>query len=169
MVVVGIGGLGHVGIPIAKAMGAEVVALTGSADKVELARQLGADHVLQSGSEVGPALMALGGANLVVDTAPAPEPMLTLMGGLMPRTTIVSLGVDLAPVPIPKAALAMAQLRLIGSLGATHQQFDELLTLAAEHDIRPMVEQYPLSAVNAVQERLADNEVRFRAVMTPGS
>lgn len=167
--VVGIGGLGHLAIPIAKAMGAEVVAVTGSADKEALARELGADHVVVNGPTAGDELMGLGGVQFVMYTAPSTAAILPLVGGMLPGTAVSLVGLSLEAVPIPAMAIAGRGLRITGSLGASHAETEEVLALAAEHNIQPMVEQYPLSEVNAVAERLRNNEVRFRAVMMPGS
>ena len=166
---IGIGGLGHLAIPIAKALGAEVVAVTSSPDKEHLAKDLGADHVVIGSPEASMQLLALGGVQFVMQTAPTHQVLLNVAGGLFPRTPIVLAGITMDAVPLPGAVITMAQLRIIGSLGATHAEVDELLDLTVQHDIRATIESYPPSEVNAVLNRLPDNKVRFRAVMTPGS
>ena len=167
--VIGIGGLGHLAIPIAKALGAEVVAVTSSPDKEQLAKDLGADHVVIGSPEASQQLMGLGGVQFVMQTAPTHQVLLNVAGGLFPRTPIVLAGITMDAVPLPGALITLAQLQIMGSVGATHAQMDEVLDLAVQHDIRATTESYPLSEVNAVLNRLRDNEVRFRAVLTPGA
>lgn len=165
--IVGIGGLGHLAIPIAKALGAEVVAVTSSPGKHELARSLGADHVLTGDADAGAALKALGGAHVVLNTASAVEPLANLVAGLRPLSRVVLAGVGAGPVPIPAGALARNQIGILGSFIGSRAQMVDLLALAQSARIRPTIERYPLSDVSAVHDRLRANEIRFRAVMTP--
>ncbi len=60
------------------------------------------------------------------------------------------------------------QLRVIGSFFGSRDDLRDVLELADRHDIRPQIETYPLERVNEVHTRLRANEVRFRAVLTPG-
>jgi D-arabinose 1-dehydrogenase-like Zn-dependent alcohol dehydrogenase len=86
----GIGGLGHFGLQIARAMGAEVIALTSSESKQEIARQLGAHHVLPAtGREFGKRLRELGGADVVVSTTMDFQTIRDVMDGLVPQGTLV--------------------------------------------------------------------------------
>ncbi|MDA0365312.1 MAG: alcohol dehydrogenase catalytic domain-containing protein [Chloroflexi bacterium] len=165
--IVGIGGLGHLAIPIAKALGAEVVAVTSSPAKHELARSLGADHVLTGDADAGAALKALGGAHVVLNTASAVEPLANLVAGLRPLARVVLAGVGAGPVPIPAGALARNQIGILGSFIGSRAQMVDLLALAQSARIRPTIERYSLSEVGAVHDRLRANEIRFRAVMTP--
>lgn len=165
--IVGIGGLGHLAIPIAKALGAEVVAITSSPGKHELARALGADHVLTGDAGAGAALAALGGAHVVLNTASAVEPLAHLVAGLRPLARIVLAGVAPGPVPIPAGALARKQIGILGSFIGSRAQMVELLALAQSTGMRPTIERYALADVAAVHDRLRANEIRFRAVMTP--
>lgn len=165
--VLGIGGLGHVAIPIARAMGAEVIAVTTSEDKAEVARGLGAQDVV-GGKDAGAKLRELGGVDLVLNTVDAPEPILSVLGGMRPQSTLVlvttSIG-DLLPIPTPM--LMGLQMRIVASFFGSRQDLRELLNLAIEHDIRPIVETHALAEVNLAHERLRNNQVRFRAVLKP--
>lgn len=165
--IVGIGGLGHLAIPIAKALGAEVVAVTSSPAKHDLARSLGADHVLTGDAEAGTALKALGGAHVVLNTASAVEPVGNLVAGLRPLARVVLAGVGAGPVPIPSGALARNQIGILGSFIGSRQQMVDLLALTQSANIRPTIERYRLDEVASVHDRLRANEIRFRAVMTP--
>lgn len=165
--VLGIGGLGHLAIPIAKAMGAEVVAITSTESKGGLAKQLGAHDVISGAvAESGQKLMEMGGANVVLSTTINPEAIVPTMKGLLPQGTLVLTGVTMEPMPIVPTMLIVPQHRVIGSASGSSQEQRELLQLAVNHKIRPMTETFPLEEVNAVHDRLRANQVRFRAVLT---
>jgi propanol-preferring alcohol dehydrogenase len=165
--VLGIGGLGHLAIPIARAMGAEVVAVTSSEDKADAARSLGAGDVV-SGEDAGAQLRASGGVDVVLNTVDAPEPIMSVLGGMRPQSALVlvttSVG-DLLPIPTP--VLMGLQMRVVTSFFGSREDLRELLDLAVAHHIRPIVETYALADVNTAHDRLRSNDVRFRAVLTP--
>ncbi len=165
--ILGIGGLGHVGIMIARAMGAEVIALTSTEAKADLARQLGASHVVCGTETVGEQLQALGGADVVVSTTVDPAPLGPVMQGLAPRGTLVLTGVTLEPLGLVPAMHLFPQHRVIFSLIGSRRDMQELLQLAATNRIVAMTESYPLTEVNAVHDKLRANDVRFRPVLTP--
>ena len=167
MAVLGVGGLGHLAIAIGTALGAEVVAVTGSADKAEAARALGASAVAAP-ADAGALLKERGGAHVVLNTADAAEPLLAVLPGLRRQSTIAlattSVG-DLLPIP---AGLMMGlQLRIVASFFGSREDLRELLDLAVKHDIRPLTERFPLTEANTAHERLRQNAVRFRAVLEP--
>ena len=165
--VLGIGGLGHLAISVARAMGAEVAAITTSADKAETATRLGASVVV-GGSDAAEALQTMGGAHVVLNTVDAPEPLLQAVGGMRPQSTLVMLTTsvgDLLPIPTP--LMMGLQMRIVASFFGSRQDVRELLDLAVAHEIRPLAESYPLTDVNIAHDRLRKNRVRFRAVLTP--
>ena len=165
--VIGIGGLGHLALPIAKAMGAaEVYAVTGSPDKAAVARDGGADWVGDA-EAAAQELAARGGAHVVLSTANGLEPLGQIIPGVAKQGTIVLLAADGDVLPIPPRAFTGLQLRVIGSFFGSRQDVSEVLHLAMTHDIRPLTETYPLDEVNTALERLHANEVRFRAVLQP--
>ncbi len=166
--VLGIGGLGHLGIAIAKAMGSEVVAITSTESKIALAKQLGAHDVISGANgESGKKLMAMGGANVILSTTIAPEAIAPTMAGLLPQGTLVLTGATMDALPVVPMMLMVPQHRVIGSLVGSSQEQRELLQLADEHGIRPMTETYALEEVNRAHDRLRANQVRFRAILTP--
>ncbi len=165
--VLGIGGLGHLALPIAKAMGAEVIAIT-SAGKVDLARKLGAHQVVNGADgDVGQQLLEIGGADVVLSTTLDPQAIEQVMQGILPQGALVLTGITTDPLPIVPATVLMAQLRIVGSLVGSRSDMRELLQLAVRNDIRPITEVYPLEEANAVHDRLRANQVRLRAVLTP--
>lgn len=165
--VLGIGGLGHLAISIASAMGAEVAAITTTTDKAEIATQLGAS-VVTAGTDAAEALQRMGGVHVVLNTVDAPEPILQTLGGMRPQSTLVLLTTsvgDLLPIATP--LMMGLQMRIVASFFGSRQDLHELLNLAVEHKIRPLVESHVLADVNIAHNRLRNNQVRFRAVLTP--
>ena len=166
--VLGIGGLGHLAILIARAMGAEVIAITSTEAKVKLARQLGAHEVINGADvESGKRLLAMGGANVILSTTIAPQAIAPTMAGLLPQGALVLTGATMAPLPVVPMMLMVPQHRVIGSLVGSSQEQRELLQLAVDHHIRPMTETYALEDVNIAHDRLRTNQLRFRAILTP--
>lgn len=164
----GIGGLGHVGVQIARAMGAEVIALTSSESKQEIARQLGAHHVLPAaGREYGKRLRELGGADVVVSTTVDFQTIRDVMDGLLPQGTLVLASLAAGRLPIDPRTFILAQQRVMGTFLGSRLQLQELLQLAVLHGIRPVVETYSLEQANEAQQRLRENKVQFRAVLEP--
>ena len=83
--VLGIGGIGHLAIQLANALGAEVVALTGSENKTELAKDLGAHHVLVGRDELGTQLAEMGGVDVVLSATINPKTLGQMIQGVRPR------------------------------------------------------------------------------------
>ena len=164
--ILGIGGLGHLGIQIAKAMGAEVIAIT-SGGKEDWARELGADQVITRNGDIGQQLLELGGADVILTTTIEPADIASVMQGLRVRGSYVITGMTADPLSIMPAAFAFAQQRIIGSIIGTRRDQAELLDLVVRNNIRPVTEVYPLDEVNEVHDRLRDQKVRLRAVLTP--
>jgi len=164
--ILGIGGLGHLGIQIAKAMGAEVIAIT-SEGKEDWARDLGADKVITRNGDVGQQLLDLGGADVILTTTVEPKDISDVMRGLRVRGSFVITGMTADPLSIMPAGFAFAQHRIIGSIIGTRRDQAELLDLAIRNDIRPVTEVYPLGEVNKVHDRLRQKKVWLRAVLKP--
>ena len=167
--VAGIGGLGHLGIRMASAMGAHVVAILRGEGKADLARSLGAHETIDSEKEkIGRTLTKMGGADLILLTGISPRLFEQCIPGLGPNGTLVVLAAIGENATILPAGLLTGQKRIAGSLIGTRDDMDAMLRFAADHGIRPIVERYPLSRVNEVLGRLRDGKVRLRAVLTPG-
>lgn len=166
--ILGLGGLGHLGLQIARAMGAEVVALTSSESKQEIAARLGAHHVLlATGRDFGKRLRELGGVDVAVSTTMDFQAIRDVMDGLLPQGTLVLAALTAGRLPIDPRTFVLAQQRVMGSFLGSRAQLQELLHLAAMHGIRPLVERYPLEQVHDVYQRLRENKVQFRAVLEP--
>jgi alcohol dehydrogenase, propanol-preferring len=166
VVVIGIGGLGHLAVPLARAMGATVYAVTGSPDKTRLAIERGAT-MAGDVDAVAAALKQAGGAHLVLNTANSLDAVGVLAPGMAKQGAIVLVATGGDTLPLPPGLFIGRQLRLIGSFFGSRQDMREVLALAERHAIRPLVETYPLTEVNVVHARLRANQVRYRAVLTP--
>jgi propanol-preferring alcohol dehydrogenase len=166
--VAGVGGLGHLGIRMASAMGARVAALLRGRGKEELARRLGARHVIDTEKEdTAKALLRIGGADLVLLTGISAPLFEACLGGLAPNGTLVVLAAIDEAVSVVPSALMAGQKRIAGSVVGTRDDMDTMLRFAADHRILPVVETFRLHEANEVLARLRRGEVRLRAVLTP--
>ncbi|MGW4381030.1 alcohol dehydrogenase catalytic domain-containing protein [Kitasatospora sp. NPDC004531] len=168
--VLGLGGLGHLGVQFAAAMGFETVAIARGQEKAEFAKQLGAHHYIDStsGTPVAEALQALGGAKAVLATASSAEAMTATVDGLAPRGELVVVGADFAPLGVNPAQLLMAGRVLRGHPSGTAQDVQDTMEFAALHGIRPMIETVPLDRADEAYRKMLAGRARFRMVLTTG-
>lgn len=163
--VVGMGGLGHLGIKLAKAMGAEVTLFTRSEAKRAEALANGADHVIVSAD---PAAMA--GAeetlDLVLDTVPVAHDLNPYIGTLRFEGTYVLVG-QLTPIEPALAAGGLVRRGrvLAGSLIGGLPQTQEVLDFCAEHGVTCDIERIRMDEIEAAYARLARGDVRYRFVI----
>ncbi len=166
--VAGIGGLGHLAIRMADAMGARVVAILRGEEKVPLARKLGAREVIDSEKEkVGKRLASMGGADLILVTGISARLVEQCIPGLGPNGTLVVLAAIADKASIVPAGLMTGQKRICGSLIGSRDDMDAMLRFSADHGISPTTERHPLDKVNEVLSRLREGKVRLRAVLVP--
>jgi uncharacterized zinc-type alcohol dehydrogenase-like protein len=162
--VVGLGGLGHMAVKIAAAMGAEVTMLSTSKSKEVDARKLGAHHFgLTSHDETFKKLA--GHFDLIIDTISAPHDYNKYLGLLRIEGTMVLLGVPPEPTPVSAFPLIMGRRSLSGSLIGGIQETQEMLDFCAEHGIVSEIELIPVQQVNEAYERMLKNDVRYRFVL----
>jgi propanol-preferring alcohol dehydrogenase len=167
--VAGLGGLGHLAVRMAAAMGAHVVAILRGPGKAEFARKMGAHEIVDSEKEkIGRALTKMGGADLILVTGISVKLLEQCVPGLGPNGTLVVLAAIAENASILPAGLLTGQKRIMGSLIGTRDDMDAMLRFAADNDIRSVVERHPLSTVNDVLSKLRDGKIRLRAVLTPG-
>ncbi len=167
--VLGLGGLGHLALQFAKAVGLETVAITGQADKRSELQRLGADEVLVAGEDPGKALQAAGGADVILSTTNSAKQVSSAFAGLRPRGRLVNMGLTDGPLSIDPAVLMFGQRQLRGSTQDERSDLFEALALVASGTVKPVVETYPLERVNEARERLAAGKVRYRAVLLHAS
>ncbi|MFH8629280.1 alcohol dehydrogenase [Streptomyces lydicus] len=168
--VLGIGGLGHLGVQYAAAMGFETVALARGADKADFARQLGAHHYIDTtaGTPVGDALQALGGAKAVLATAANSQAITATVDGLSPRGELIVIGADTEPLGISPNQLLMQAKVVRGHPSGTAQDVQETMAFSALHGIRPMIETMPLDRADEAYRKMLSGAARFRMVLTTG-
>jgi len=165
----GIGGLGHLGVQYARAMGFRVAAIARGKDKEELARKLGAHHFIDSQTqETGAALQELGGANVILATAASGKAMSPLIGGLVPGGRLVTVGVGADPIEVSTVELILGTRSIEGSLTGSAIDGEETLAFSVLGNIRPMIETVPLEAAPEAYARMMRGEARFRIVLVTG-
>jgi len=162
--VVGLGGLGHMAVKLAAAMGAEVTMLSTSPSKEADARQLGAQHF---GLTSDPATFKrlAGRFDLLIDTISAPHDYNKYLGLLRIEGAMVLLGVPPEPTPVAAIALIGGRRILTGSLIGGIQETQEMLDFCAENGIVSDIELIPVQRVNEAYERMLKNDVRYRFVL----
>jgi len=167
--VLGLGGLGHLGVQYAAAMGFETVAIARGPEKADFAKQLGAHHYVDStaGTDVADALKALGGAKVVLATAGNADAATATVEGLRHRGELVVIGADTAPLGISPLQLLMSAKVVRGHPSGTAQDVEDTLAFSALHNILPMVETVPLDQAGEAYERMLSGAARFRMVLTP--
>ncbi|MFE9887798.1 alcohol dehydrogenase [Streptomyces scopuliridis] len=167
--VLGIGGLGHLGVRYAVAMGFETVAIARGADKADFAKQLGAHHYIDStaGTTVADALRSLGGAKVVLATAANSDAITATVEGLSHRGELVVIGAAAEPLGISPAQLILRGRIIRGHPSGTAQDVQDTMAFSALHGIRPMTETVPLDRATEAYERMLSGAARFRMVLTP--
>jgi D-arabinose 1-dehydrogenase-like Zn-dependent alcohol dehydrogenase len=164
--VIGIGGLGHLALQIAKAFGHEVVAITNSANKEKDARDLGADEVLVVKDHVGQELQDMGGADIVLSFSPSMKQNSQALQGLRPDGRLVTTAVSAEPIQADPVPMLFKQTSIIGSAQNYPADLIDILQLAAAGKVKPVLETYRLDEVNNVIARLVEGKVRHRAVIS---
>ncbi|KAI0368656.1 GroES-like protein [Pilatotrama ljubarskyi] len=162
----GIGGLGHLGLQIANAMGYRVIALSSGSSKEALARQLGA-HEYIDGSKVdqAEALKALGGAKVIMCTAPNSDVIQSLLSGLAVDGTLLLIALEPKPLTISPVSLVGSRLAIRGWPSGTATDSEACLAFAKAHDVKCMVQLFPLDKAQEAYDHRSS--ARFRAVIVP--
>ncbi|KOV63947.1 alcohol dehydrogenase catalytic domain-containing protein [Streptomyces sp. MMG1121] len=168
--VLGLGGLGHLGVQYAVAMGFETVAIARGAEKADFAKQLGAHHYVDStsGTPVAESLQSLGGADVVLATAGNSPAITATVDGLAPRGELVVIGADSEPMGISPFQLIMGARVVRGHPSGTSREVQDTMEFSALHGIRPMTETVPLEDVDGAFQRMLSGGARFRMVLTNG-
>ncbi|HEU5179700.1 MAG TPA: NAD(P)-dependent alcohol dehydrogenase [Candidatus Polarisedimenticolia bacterium] len=166
--IVGLGGLGHMGIKIASAMGAHVVLFTTSSAKAEDARRLGAAEVILSRD---PAAMQkhVKSFDFILDTVSAGHDLNQLIELLKRDGTLTLVGAPETPHPVGAMGLIFGRRRLAGSLIGGIRQTQEMLSFCAEHGITSDIEVIPMQKINDAYDRLARGDVKYRFVIDMAS
>jgi D-arabinose 1-dehydrogenase-like Zn-dependent alcohol dehydrogenase len=166
--ILGTGGLGHLALQVARAMGHEVIALTSAADKVASLKALGADEVVVIDQHAGRELRDRGGADIILATSNNMKQTGQALSGLRDAGTLVSMAVGDEPFQVKPTLALTRQLTIKGSSMNQRADIIEVLDLLARGRIRPVLEVYRLEEANTVFERLDRGAVRYRAVFDLG-
>jgi alcohol dehydrogenase len=166
--VLGIGGLGHLGVQYAAAMGFETVAIARGAAKADFANQLGAHHYIDSTADtaVADALQSLGGARVVLATAASSDAITATVDGLSHRGELVVIGADPTPLGISPTQLLLKGKIVRGHPAGTAQDVQDTMAFSAWRGIRPMTEIVPLDQADQAYQKMLSGAARFRMVLT---
>lgn len=167
--VIGLGGLGHMGIKFAKALGAHVVMITTSPDKGRDATRLGADEVLIS-TDAAQMQAHINSFDLLLNTIPVPHDLNPYTRLLKIDRTMVLVGVltELDP-PLTGASLIGGRKSVAGSAIGGMVETQEMMDFCAEHNIVSDVEMIEIQSINTAYERLVKNDVKYRFVIDMAS
>lgn len=162
--VIGLGGLGHMAVKLAKAWGCEVTAFTSTGSKAEAAREMGAHRVLDSHDAVAVA-SASDSLDLLVSTVNVPLDWNAYLGTLRRQGRLHVLGAVPAPLDIVNTELMMANRSVSSSPSGSPTTALTMLDFAARHDIAPVCETFSFDQVNDAIDHLRSGNARFRVVL----
>ncbi|GAV90004.1 ADH_zinc_N domain-containing protein/ADH_N domain-containing protein [Cephalotus follicularis] len=167
--VVGLGGLGHMAVKFAKAMGVNVTVISTSPNKKkEAIEHLGADSFLVSRDQ-DQMQAAIGTLDGIIDTVSAQHPLLPLISLLKPHGKLVTVGAPEKPLELPVFPLLLGRKLIGGSNIGGLKETQEMLDFAAKHNIKADIEVIPMDYVNTAMERLLKADVRYRFVIDIGN
>ncbi len=162
--VVGLGGLGHMAVKIAHAMGARVVMITGTAAKIGDAHKLGADEVLLSSDPANFSAHA-SSFDYIIDTVAAKHDINAYIGLLKRDGTLTQVGAPPEPLSLQAFGLIFKRRNLAGSLIGGLKETQEMLDFCAAHHITADVELIPIQYINEAYERMNKSDVKYRFVI----
>ena len=166
--IVGLGGLGHMGVKIAHAMGADVTLISHSAHKEADARALGANHFLLS-SDKGQMKTARYTFDLIINTVSVNLDVDQYLSLLKLDGTMVMVGIPIEPVSIRTFSLASARRRVAASNIGGIAETQEMLDFCAEHGFGADIEIIDAQDINTAWERVINSDVKYRFVIDTSS
>jgi uncharacterized zinc-type alcohol dehydrogenase-like protein len=167
--VVGLGGLGHMGVKLAAAMGADVTVFTTSPSKVADAKGLGAHHVIIS-TDADAMAKAAGTFDFILNTVAAPHSLDPFIGALKRDGTMVLVGVPPTPHDSPNVmAMIFGRKSIAGSLIGGIKETQEMLDFCGTHNITAEIEKIPMQEINTAYERMLKSDVKYRFVIEMAS
>jgi alcohol dehydrogenase, propanol-preferring len=171
VVISGIGGLGHVAVQYAKAMGLKVVAIDIAEDKLKLARAAGADHAVNalSADAVDSVLRETrGGAHGVLVTAVSTAAFAQALRMVRRKGTVSLVGLPPGEFPTPIFDVVLKRITVRGSIVGTRRDLDEAIAFAAEGKVRSEITKAPLADINAIFDRMKSGKIDGRMVLEMG-
>ncbi|QCX27649.1 alcohol dehydrogenase catalytic domain-containing protein [Nocardioides jishulii] len=168
--VVGIGGLGHLGLQYARIFGATTIAMDVHDDKLQLAQELGADHVVDGRGDSPAELAALGGVDIALVTVPSPSVMRAAHAALNPNGRLVLVGLPADnSLELPVFETVLMGKSVIGSLVGTRNDLADCFALHANGRTRVITSPRKLDDVNECFEEVLSGQVPARLVFEMGS
>jgi propanol-preferring alcohol dehydrogenase len=168
LAVFGIGGLGHLAVQFGQALGAEVVAIDISEEKLALARSLGASTTINaSTNNVIKELRNRGGAHVALVTSAARASYEAAFHCVRPTGTLMVVGLPADPICFPAILMAAGEIRIQASTVGTREDLREVLAMAAAGKVHCQVAARPLAEVNEALDQLRRGQVSGRLVLAP--
>jgi alcohol dehydrogenase (NADP+) len=162
--VVGLGGLGHMGVKLAAAFGANVVVFTTSANKTADAIRLGAHEVVNSKNDADMQKHA-NTFDFVLDTVPARHNINAYINLLKLDGTLTFVGAPSEPLPLDVAGLLFGRKKVAGSLIGGIRETQEMLDFCGEHNVTADIEMIGAQQIDQAYDRLLKNDVKYRFVI----
>jgi propanol-preferring alcohol dehydrogenase len=168
LAVFGIGGLGHLAVQLGRALGADVIAIDVSDEKLELARSFGATGTLNAAtSDAVKELRRTGRVHVALVTSAAKAAYDAAFSSLRPTGTLLVVGLPAENICFPPILMAAGEIRIHASTVGTRQDLREVLAMAAAGKVRCQVVARPLAQANEALDQLRNGQVSGRIVLTP--
>lgn len=162
--VAGLGGLGHMAVKLAHAMGAEVTMLTTSPSKAEDAKKLGADHVVLT-RDAQAMKKAANTLDLIIDTIAADHDMNAYLGLLNVDGTLVQVGLPADPLSVDAGSLIRMRRSFAGSNIGGIAETQEMLDFCGKHNITATIEMTQPQKIEDAYARMLKSDVKYRFVL----
>jgi len=163
----GIGGLGHLAVQLAKARGAEVIAVDVADDKLALASEFGADHTVNAAAaQAHREIKKLGGAHVAMVTSGSKAAYETALRSLRRGGTLSVVGMAPEPISLSTVAMVSGEYRIVASAVGTRQDLREVIELAAEGKVKCHTEQRNFEEADAVLNEMQRGGLLGRVVLT---
>lgn len=164
--VFGLGGLGHLALLFASAMGYLPVVITRGTGRTVIAGELGAQHYIDTEAQDPAQVMgSLGGADLILSTSASTAEVTALLPGLAVGGRLTLVGVDGGDLVIPAAALVTNGSVVTGTLTGSPREIEETMAFAVTNGITPVTERMPLGKAAEAAAKLQRGQARFRIVL----
>jgi alcohol dehydrogenase, propanol-preferring len=166
LAVFGVGGLGHLAVQIGREMGADVIAVDISEEKLALAKSMGATRTMNVASEnVVKAIRAIGGVHVALVASAAKQAYDNAFYCIRPSGTLLVVGLPAQDLAFPPIMMAAGEVRILATAVGTRKDLDEILALGSAGKVHCEVTTRPLSEANDVLELMRRGEIRGRVVL----